>query len=127
VENIHNYTKGAMLAVQTICENRHIFKWTSRFFKYASLASQSYQPQPVKTALIRASSDFGVPQHRGPYTTKRNNHRRYGKRARLRKLLLQETHKDEDQNRPKINGMTLIIERPHNKYGKYKLLERMIL
>ncbi|CAI6351328.1 unnamed protein product [Macrosiphum euphorbiae] len=30
VENIHNYTKGAMLAVQTICENRHIFKWTSQ-------------------------------------------------------------------------------------------------
>jgi len=24
VENIHNYTKGAMLAVKTICENRHI-------------------------------------------------------------------------------------------------------
>lgn len=30
VGNIHNYTKGAMLAVQTICENRHIFKWTSQ-------------------------------------------------------------------------------------------------
>lgn len=32
-------------------------------------------------------------------------------------LFLQETHRGEDQNRPKINGMTLIIERPHNKYG----------
>jgi len=30
VENIHNYTKGAMLAVQTICEYRHIFKWKSQ-------------------------------------------------------------------------------------------------
>lgn len=30
VENIHNYTKGAMLAVQTICENKHIFKWTTQ-------------------------------------------------------------------------------------------------
>lgn len=31
--------------------------------------------------------------------------------------LLQETHRGQEQNTPKINGMTLIIERPHNKYG----------
>jgi len=30
VKNIHNYTKGAKLAVQTLCENRHIFKWMSQ-------------------------------------------------------------------------------------------------
>lgn len=31
-------------------------------------------------------------------------------------LLLQETLRGKDQNRPKINGMKLILERPHNKY-----------
>jgi len=41
-------------------------------------------------------------------------------------LLLQETNRGEDQNRPKINGMTLIIERPHNKYGSAIFLKSNI-
>uniref|UniRef100_A0A8D8LNY5 Endonuclease/exonuclease/phosphatase domain-containing protein n=1 Tax=Cacopsylla melanoneura TaxID=428564 RepID=A0A8D8LNY5_9HEMI len=32
-------------------------------------------------------------------------------------LVLQETHKGSNQNRPKINGMNLILERSHEKYG----------
>ena len=32
-------------------------------------------------------------------------------------LCLQETHRAKDQARPKIPGMTLVAERPHNKHG----------
>ena len=32
-------------------------------------------------------------------------------------LCLQETHRPKDQARPKIPGMTLVAERPHNKHG----------
>ena len=32
-------------------------------------------------------------------------------------LCLQETHRAKDQARPKISGMTLVAERPHNKHG----------
>ena len=32
-------------------------------------------------------------------------------------LCLQETHRAKDQARPKIPGMTLVVERPHNKHG----------
>ena len=32
-------------------------------------------------------------------------------------LCLQETHRAKDQTRPKILGMTLVAERPHNKHG----------
>ena len=32
-------------------------------------------------------------------------------------LCLQETHRAKDQSRPKIPGMTLVAERPHNKHG----------
>ena len=32
-------------------------------------------------------------------------------------LCLQETHRAKDKARPKIPGMTLVAERPHNKYG----------
>ena len=32
-------------------------------------------------------------------------------------LCLQETHRAKDQPRPKIPGMTLVAERPHNKHG----------
>jgi len=32
-------------------------------------------------------------------------------------LLLQETYRGQKQNRPKLYGITLKIERPHNKYG----------
>ena len=32
-------------------------------------------------------------------------------------LCLQETHRAKDQTRPKIPGMTLVAERPHNKHG----------
>ena len=32
-------------------------------------------------------------------------------------LCLQETHRSKDQARPKIPGMTLVAERPHNKHG----------
>ena len=32
-------------------------------------------------------------------------------------LCLQETHRAKDQARPKIPGMTLVTERPHNKHG----------
>ena len=32
-------------------------------------------------------------------------------------LCLQEIHRGFDYNRPKINGMMLVIERPHEKYG----------
>ena len=32
-------------------------------------------------------------------------------------LFLQETHRAKDQARPKIPGMTLVAERPHNKHG----------
>ena len=32
-------------------------------------------------------------------------------------LCLQETHRAKDQVRPKIPGMTLVAERPHNKHG----------
>ena len=33
------------------------------------------------------------------------------------RLCLQETHRAKDQARPKIPGMTLVAERPHNKHG----------
>ena len=32
-------------------------------------------------------------------------------------LCVQETHRAKDQARPKIPGMTLVAERPHNKHG----------
>ena len=32
-------------------------------------------------------------------------------------LCLQETHRAKDQAGPKIPGMTLVAERPHNKHG----------
>ena len=32
-------------------------------------------------------------------------------------LLLQETHRGPTRNRPKITGMNLIVERPHDQYG----------
>ena len=32
-------------------------------------------------------------------------------------LCLQETYRAKDQSRPKIPGMTLVAERPHNKHG----------
>lgn len=32
-------------------------------------------------------------------------------------LLVQETHRGINNNRPKIEGMTLLLERPHEKYG----------
>ena len=32
-------------------------------------------------------------------------------------LCLQETHRSSDYTRPKIAGMALVAERPHNKYG----------
>ena len=32
-------------------------------------------------------------------------------------LCLQETHRAKDQVRPKIPGMTLVAERPHNNHG----------
>ena len=32
-------------------------------------------------------------------------------------LLLQETHRRPTRNRPKIPGMNLIVERPHDQYG----------
>ena len=38
-------------------------------------------------------------------------------------LCLQETHRAKDQARPKIPGMTLVAERPHNKHGSSVLLE----
>ena len=38
-------------------------------------------------------------------------------------LCLQETHRAKDQARPKIPGMTLVAERPHNKHGALFLLE----
>lgn len=33
-------------------------------------------------------------------------------------LCLQETHRETNHRRPKINGMRLVVERPHSKYGK---------
>ena len=38
-------------------------------------------------------------------------------------LCLLETHRAKDQARPKIYGMTLVAERPHNKHGSSVLLE----
>ena len=32
-------------------------------------------------------------------------------------LCLQETHRSQTQARPRIPGMSLVVERPHNKYG----------
>ena len=32
-------------------------------------------------------------------------------------LCLQETHRSKDQARPRIPGMALVAERPHNKHG----------
>ena len=32
-------------------------------------------------------------------------------------LCLQETHRSKDQRRPRIPGMALVAERPHNKHG----------
>ena len=37
-------------------------------------------------------------------------------------LCLQETHRAKDQARPKIPGMTLVAERPHNKHGSSVLV-----
>ena len=34
-------------------------------------------------------------------------------------LCLQETHQAKDQATPKIPGMTLVAERPHNKHGSF--------
>ena len=32
-------------------------------------------------------------------------------------LCLKETHRSKDQARPKLSGMALVAERPHNKHG----------
>ena len=39
------------------------------------------------------------------------------KRERCHCLCLQETHRATNLSRPKIAGMSLVAERPHNKYG----------
>ena len=38
-------------------------------------------------------------------------------------LCLQETHRSKDQAMPKIHGIALVAERPHNKHGSSVLLE----
>ena len=40
------------------------------------------------------------------------------KRERCHCLCLQETHRPTNLSRPKIAGMSLIVERPHNEYGR---------
>ena len=35
---------------------------------------------------------------------------------------LQETHRSTNLLRPKISGMSLVVERPHNKYGSAILI-----
>ena len=37
-------------------------------------------------------------------------------------LCLQETHRSTNHLRPKIAGMSLVVERPHNKYGSAILI-----
>ena len=44
------------------------------------------------------------------------------KREHCHCVCLQETHRAQYQARPKIPGMTLIIERPHIKYGSAILI-----
>ena len=39
-------------------------------------------------------------------------------------LCLQETHRSTNLPRPKIDGMLLVVERPHNKYGSAILMKR---
>ena len=41
-------------------------------------------------------------------------------------LCLQETHRAKDQAGPKIPGMTLVAERPHNKHGNSVFLLEMV-
>ena len=38
-------------------------------------------------------------------------------RERCHCLCLQETHRGDDSFRPKIDGMSLVAESPHKKYG----------
>ena len=45
------------------------------------------------------------------------------KRERCHCLCLQETHKPTQLSRPKIAGMSLVAERPHNKYGSAILIK----
>ena len=44
------------------------------------------------------------------------------KRERCHCLCLQETHRPTNLSRPKIAGMSLVAERPHNKYGSAILI-----
>ena len=44
------------------------------------------------------------------------------KRERYHCLCLQETHRPTNLSRPKIAGMSLVAERPHNKYGSAILI-----
>ena len=44
------------------------------------------------------------------------------KRERCHCLCLQETHRPTILSRPKIAGMSLVAERPHNKYGSAILI-----
>ena len=44
------------------------------------------------------------------------------KRERCHCLCLQETHSPTNLSRPKIAGMSLLVERPHNKYGSAILI-----
>ena len=44
------------------------------------------------------------------------------KRERCHCLCLQETHRPTTLSRPKIAGMSLMAERPHNKYGNAILI-----
>ena len=44
------------------------------------------------------------------------------KREKCHCLCLQETHRSTNLPRPKIAGMSLIVERPHNKYGSAILI-----
>ena len=45
------------------------------------------------------------------------------KRERCHCLCLQETHKPTNLSRPKIYGMFLVAERPHNKYDSAILIK----
>ena len=48
------------------------------------------------------------------------------KRERCNWLCLQETHRPTNLSRPNIAGMSVVAERPHNKYGSDILIRRLI-
>ena len=82
------------------------------------------------TALLRASDEGSslkddVHKYRGPIRAKGSYTSWNGQEPEhtIDVIAIQETHRCRESRKPKIEGMKLIIDRPHEKYGSAILVK----